>query len=319
MSRVTHNDIAEAVDSLWSDHPSGHVRSLRTIESGFEQGIISADLARLVTNALLRTAMLGSLFNRDWPGESFRILQKATKPIQAGEVVVATTETLIALPEASELIDYWEAVAILSGLLKLDEQHPAFLKTLSSNASSREAPTDWCIVMALHRALSTGSPETDSGAYQLLGTVLNTGSDYAASEAAQLLRDLLKKDPALEVGLDQLGPFWRKLKDELLGPDWSSIAHMDDLTTNGVRLLGCLAARNEMVLERLPHPLDGLPVDINDRILHWLVSEISDGYLHKWTDGYASDSLEYAMALMRVRRVEASVYGRLRKAAREGE
>lgn len=314
MEKITQEDISNSIEILLpGSQMAENKKAVQAIILGFEDGSVSIDSIRKATNGLLRLIMN----DISWRDKVFEIMQRFTRSDCKENTVIAITETLIGIPQTSDLIDYWEAVSIVGDILIQGKYHNDFLKTLHNNVLTNvDWKTTWCIIQSIDHYFSSKKKSVKgSDVYQLLLAMIEFGSDYGCSEAVKKLREIIMGDYDLKIKIDEIEYLWERTKNEMLDPDWGSQAHVDDITSNSMHLLGCLIAQEDEAINVLPSPLDELPVEVNNRVIHMITSQYQEERYNKLAGDYKSGSIEDVIVRRNVKKSSDALYYRLQKAS----
>ncbi|MCB0029362.1 MAG: hypothetical protein KDE28_15710 [Anaerolineales bacterium] len=269
MSALEEETILTAIDFLWPQ-PSRYVdQAINVIRSGFELKMMTADIARLSINGMIRAMMVDS--SRE--AAVLDTVAQATSISNTPEIVTAVIESLVGLPEASELIDYWASIAILGQLLTVSRLHPEVCNCLLTNITSENGQAKQCIVESLGYAVNKAE-EINQIILNLLLATIESGSEGMRIKSVRILRKVVLNDLCLGITIDQLDTLWLFTKYEIMKPDWKhrnlfspeipeNPVHIQ-LVMDSCAILRHLVAASKMPLMELPGALSRLPQQLKD-------------------------------------------------------
>lgn len=272
MTKLEQETIVSAVKSLWPDPQYHPEQAIEIVKVGFEKDLLTPSIAREAICGLLRVAM----YNNDRRENILSVVGVSVNTERKNEIVSAVIETLIAVPKTIELIDYWEAIIILSQLLQENTLNPIVFQMLKSNITNKNDQTRRCIIESLEYSIRN-EKLVNRPVIDILLTVTDTKSREIRSIAVRLIREVIFNDKTTGITIDQLDSIWSSAKNELLNPKWPSEADflllMDDpgwyedypdidLVQDSAAILTHLVIRNNAPLRKLPGRLDELPSEV---------------------------------------------------------
>lgn len=146
MNENSDCDLTNEIETIWKAgiRIGEDVEAAKIILNCFKNKAVSAFQAGEAMMAIMRVMHYGG-----WQDEVFNALTSAVTKENSSSLVIEIGEALIATQKPRDRVDYWEATAVASRLLAIDNLHPDFRRAIYDSVGSDDYQNSWCLINVL--------------------------------------------------------------------------------------------------------------------------------------------------------------------------